>query len=73
MHSLCYSPGPCPLAVHSLLEEMGGQPEAKLLPADPAGEARCLEWLSWISTDLHGIGCRQLWRPHRFVHRSGAP
>lgn len=46
---------------------MGSQPEANLLPADPAGEARCLEWLSWISIDLHGIGCRQLWRPHRFV------
>lgn len=42
-------------------------PEAKLLPADPAGEARCTEWLSWISIDLHGIGYGQLWRPHRFV------
>lgn len=42
-------------------------PEARLLPSDPAGEARCLEWLSWISVDLHGIGYGQLWRPHRFV------
>lgn len=45
-------------------------PEATLLPTDPAGQARCLEWLSWISVDLHGIGYGQLWRPHRFVSDS---
>jgi len=42
-------------------------PQAKLLPPDPAAEARCLEWLSWLSTDVHGIGFGQLWRPERFV------
>ncbi|MFD1330385.1 glutathione S-transferase family protein [Methylopila musalis] len=42
-------------------------PEAELLPPDAAGEARCLEWLSWIAIDLHGVGYSQLWRPHRFV------
>lgn len=42
-------------------------PEARLLPDDPAGEARVQEWLSWLSVDLHGIGYGQLWRPHRFV------
>lgn len=42
-------------------------PEAALLPADPAGEARVVEWLSWLSIDLHGIGYGQLWRAHRFV------
>lgn len=54
-------------AVAILLFLARSHPEAKLLPADPAGEARCLEWLSWISVDLHGIGYGQLWRPHRFV------
>jgi len=42
-------------------------PHAGLLPRDPAAEARCLEWLSWLSIDLHGIGFGQLWRPQRFV------
>lgn len=42
-------------------------PEARLLPANAAGEARCLEWIGWISIDLHGIGYGQLWRAHRFV------
>lgn len=54
-------------AVAILLFLARSHPEAKLLPADAAGEARCLEWLSWISVDLHGIGYGQLWRPHRFV------
>lgn len=42
-------------------------PEVRLLPDDPAGEARVQEWLGWLSVDLHGIGYGQLWRPHRFV------
>lgn len=56
-------------AVAILLFLGRSHPEARLLPADPAGEARCLEWLSWISIDLHGIGYGQLWRPQRFVPR----
>lgn len=54
-------------AVSILLFLARSHPEAKLLPADAAAEARCLEWLSWISVDLHGVGYGQLWRPHRFV------
>lgn len=54
-------------AIAILLFLARSHPEAKLLPADPAGEGRCLEWLSWISVDLHGVGYGQLWRPHRFV------
>lgn len=54
-------------AVAILLFLARSHPQAKLLPADPAGEARCVEWLSWISVDLHGIGYGQLWRAHRFV------
>ncbi|CAN7523185.1 glutathione S-transferase C-terminal domain-containing protein [Rhizobium rhizogenes] len=42
-------------------------PKARLLPADPAGEARCLEWLNWLAVDLHGVAYGQLWRAHRFV------
>lgn len=42
-------------------------PEARLLPSDPASEARCLEWLSWLSIDLHGIAFARIWRPQRFV------
>ncbi|MBC8719948.1 glutathione binding-like protein [Ochrobactrum sp. Marseille-Q0166] len=54
-------------AIAILLFLARSHPEAKLLPADPDGEARCVEWLSWISVDLHGIGYGQFWRPHRFV------
>ncbi|MBB3809737.1 glutathione S-transferase family protein [Pseudochelatococcus contaminans] len=54
-------------AVAIMLFLARSHPEAGLLPDDAAGEARCLEWLSWISVDLHGIGYGQLWRPHRFV------
>ncbi|MFB9952887.1 glutathione S-transferase family protein [Rhizobium puerariae] len=54
-------------AVAILLFLARSHPEAELLPADCAGEARYVEWLSWISVDLHGIGYGQLWRPHRFV------
>lgn len=54
-------------AVAILLFLARTHPDARLLPATPAGEARCMEWLSWISIDLHGIGYGQLWRPHRFI------
>jgi glutathione S-transferase len=42
-------------------------PEAGLLPTDAAGEARCLEWLSYLSTNVHAISYGQIWRPERFV------
>lgn len=54
-------------AVAILIFLTRSHPDAKLLPADPAREARCLEWLSWLSVDLHGIGYGPLWRAHRFV------
>lgn len=54
--------------VTAILMYLGrSRPEAGLLSADAAGEARCLEWLSWLSIDLHGIGYGLLWRAHRFV------
>ncbi|MCX8999849.1 glutathione binding-like protein [Rhizobiaceae bacterium BDR2-2] len=42
-------------------------PDCRLMPADPAGRARCLEWMNWLSGTLHGMGYGQLWRPQRVV------
>ena len=41
-------------------------PEAGLLPAGPAGLARCVEWLNWLSGNVHAMSCGQIWRAHRF-------
>lgn len=42
-------------------------PEAGLLPVDPAREARCLEWLNWLCNNVHAVSYGQLWRPARFT------
>lgn len=42
-------------------------PRAKLLPTDPAGEARAVEWMNWMTGNLHAMSYGQIWRPHRFV------
>ena len=42
-------------------------PRRRLLPAAPLAVARCLEWLNWLSTDLHAVAFAQLWRGERFV------
>jgi len=42
-------------------------PQAGLLPADPAREARALEWMNWMTSNLHAMSYGQIWRPHRFV------
>lgn len=42
-------------------------PEAGLLPKDSAREARCLEWLSWLSSNVHALSFGQIWRPARFT------
>jgi len=42
-------------------------PNMQLLPKGPDAIARAMEWLNWISSDLHGIGFGALWRPNRFV------
>lgn len=42
-------------------------PAAKLLPADPAGEARCIEWMNWLASNVHTMSYGQIWRPQRFV------
>jgi glutathione S-transferase len=42
-------------------------PEAQLLPPTPEGEARCLEWLGFLSGTVHSYSVAQVWRPGRFV------
>ncbi len=42
-------------------------PAAKLLPSDPAAEARCIEWMAWLSSNLHSMAFAQMWRAHRFT------
>lgn len=40
--------------------------ESPLFPSDPWGAARCQEWLSWLSSEVHPAFA-QVWRPERFV------
>jgi glutathione S-transferase len=42
-------------------------PDAQLLPTDPAGEARAIEWMNWLSSNVHAMSYGQIWRPNRFV------
>lgn len=40
-------------------------PEARLLPCDPLAKARCLEFIAWLSSDVHAV-FKQIWRAERF-------
>jgi glutathione S-transferase len=42
-------------------------PEARLLPSDPAELARCLEWMNWLSSNVHGLSYGQIWRAQRYT------
>jgi glutathione S-transferase len=42
-------------------------PDARLLPTDPAGEARAIEWMNWLSSNVHAMSYGQIWRANRFV------
>lgn len=42
-------------------------PEANLLPADTLAEARCFEWMNWLTTTVHAVAFSQIVRPQRFV------
>lgn len=42
------------------------RPNLDLMPADPAREARTLEWMNWLSGWLHAVAFAQQWRPERF-------
>lgn len=53
---------------HAILLYLGRtHPEAGLLPQDPAAEARCVEWMNWLSGAVHGQGFGLVWRPQRFA------
>ena len=41
-------------------------PSAGLAPTDPAGRARCAEWMNWLSSQVHGLCYGLIWRPQRF-------
>lgn len=43
-------------------------PSAGLLPNEPVGEARCLEWMNYLSGSVHATAYAQIWRPLRFVN-----
>jgi glutathione S-transferase len=54
--------------VHAILIYLARtNPSAKLLPADPAAEARCIEWMNWLSSNVHTMSYVQIWRPQRFT------
>lgn len=40
--------------------------EAKLLPRDTAAVARCIEWMNWLSGNVHAMSYGQIWRAQRF-------
>jgi glutathione S-transferase len=42
-------------------------PQAQLLPTDPAGEARAIEWMNWLASNVHAMSYGQIWRANRFV------
>ncbi|QJU57160.1 glutathione S-transferase [Sphingomonas sp. AP4-R1] len=42
------------------------RPDLDLMPADPAREARALEWMNWLSGWVHAVAFAQQWRPERF-------
>jgi glutathione S-transferase len=42
-------------------------PQAHLLPSDPASEARAIEWMNWLASNVHAMAYGQIWRANRFV------
>lgn len=41
-------------------------PEAGLLPGDTASVARAVEWMNWLSGNVHAMAFGQIWRTQRF-------
>jgi glutathione S-transferase len=41
-------------------------PAAALLPREPAGEARAIEWMNWLASNVHAMSYGLIWRPRRF-------
>jgi glutathione S-transferase len=46
-------------------------PAAMLTPSTPEGLARCVEWFNWISSTVHAVAIRQIWRTESFTHDPG--
>jgi glutathione S-transferase len=54
--------------VHAILVYLARSfPAAGLLPTDPAAEARCIEWMNWLASNVHAMSYGQIWRTQRFV------
>jgi glutathione S-transferase len=47
-------------------------PESGLLPKDAAAQARCLEWMNWLASNVHGMSYGQIWRVRRFSRDAAA-
>lgn len=43
------------------------RPALDLMPADPAREARTIEWTNWLSGWLHAVAFAGIWKPQRFT------
>jgi glutathione S-transferase len=50
-----------------LLHLAMSHPQAGLMPSEPDGLARALEWFNWLSGTVHSIAIRQVWRPETFT------
>jgi glutathione S-transferase len=58
--------------LHAILFYLGRtHPHAQLLPLDPAGEARAVEWMNWLASNVHAMSYGQIWRANRFVADEG--
>ena len=59
--------------VPAILVFLGMQhPAAALLPTDSAGHARCIEWMNWLSGNVHAMSYGQIWRTQRFSAEDSA-
>jgi glutathione S-transferase len=62
-----YFDGPILTEAPAILLYLGmSEPERSLLPVDPNGLCRCVEWFNWLSGTVHSVAFGQLWRPERF-------
>jgi glutathione S-transferase len=54
--------------VHAILVYLARtNPSAELLPTEPVAEARCIEWMNWLASNVHAMSYAQIWRPQRFT------
>jgi glutathione S-transferase len=52
---------------HAILVYLAlAHPSAQLLPAHCASQARCVEWMNWMASNVHAMSFGQIWRPGRF-------